>query len=76
MKTHRLIARFRAPRCLAFVVGFALVLTLAVSPVVAWNKAGHMTTAAIAYDTLKKDNPKVLEKVVALLKQHPQFDKM
>ncbi len=76
MMTRRLIAGIRAPRSFASITCFALFSTLAVSPVVAWNKAGHMTTAAIAYDTLKKDNPKALEKVILLLKQHPQFDKM
>lgn len=54
-----------------------LVLTtalLGVSPVQAWNKAGHMTSAAIAYDELKASSPSTVAKVVAVLKLHPQYD--
>jgi len=39
----------------------------------AWNKAGHMASAAIAYADLKERNPAVLAKVVEALKQHPHF---
>jgi hypothetical protein len=47
-----------------------------VQPVSAWNRAGHMLSGAIAYDTLKKDNPKKLEKVIAILKTHPHYATM
>jgi hypothetical protein len=40
----------------------------------AWNKPGHMTSAAIAYNDLKELNPAVLDKVVQVLRQHPQSD--
>lgn len=40
----------------------------------AWNKAGHMTSGAIAYDDLKARSPATLAKVVAALKLHPQYD--
>jgi hypothetical protein len=40
----------------------------------AWNKSGHMTSAAIAYADLKENNPVVLDKVVQILQQHPQFE--
>jgi hypothetical protein len=52
----------------------AIVLTIAAAPCWAWNQAGHMTTGAIAYSTLKKDNPQALAKILATLHQHPQFD--
>ena len=44
------------------------------APAFAWNPAGHMTTAAIAYDVLKQENPQAAAKVVELLKQHPQYE--
>jgi hypothetical protein len=65
LKLHRWIARS---------VCFILLAIFAVPSAWAWNKAGHMVTGAIAYDTLKKDNPQALEKVLAILKQHPQFE--
>src|SRR5262245_57556567 len=39
----------------------------------AWNKPGHMVSAAIAYSELKQGSPEVLSRVVALLKEHPDF---
>jgi hypothetical protein len=56
-------------------VGVATILVIAATAS-AWNMAGHMTTAAIAYDTLKQDNPQALAKIVAILKQHPQYDSL
>jgi hypothetical protein len=53
-------------------VGILLVL-VAVSSALAWNKAGHMVAAAIAYADLKQNNPETLARVVALLQTHPQF---
>ena len=38
-----------------------------------WNKPGHMITAAIAYEVLKKDDPATLAKVLETLRQHPQY---
>lgn len=39
----------------------------------AWNKAGHMVMAAIAYADLKERRPDVAPKVVQILRQHPHF---
>lgn len=39
----------------------------------AWNKAGHMVVGEITYQDLKRSDPAALEKVVGLLKQHPQY---
>jgi hypothetical protein len=51
-------------------------LAVFVQSAAAWNRQGHMVSGAIAYDTLKKDNPKKLEKVLALLKAHPHYATM
>src|SRR5712691_9123489 len=50
-----------------------LVLLMAVSSTLAWNKAGHMVSGAIAYADLKQNNPQTLTRVIALLKSHPHF---
>lgn len=42
----------------------------------AWSKAGHMVTGAIAYAVLKADHPAALARVVAVLKAHPQYEKL
>jgi S1/P1 Nuclease/Metal binding domain of Ada len=53
-------------------VGILLVL-VAVSSALAWNKAGHMVAGAIAYADLQQNHPETLARVVALLKTHPHF---
>lgn len=53
----------------------ALLTILLCVPVFAWNRAGHMVTGAIAYKELKDRNPAALAKIVALLKQHPNYAK-
>jgi hypothetical protein len=50
-----------------------LVLMGFVPSSLAWNKAGHMVSAAIAYTELKQGSPEALARVVALLKLHPEF---
>lgn len=54
---------FLAPLCL---------LTLAL-PAAAWNKPGHMATGAVAYHDLKA-NPALVEKLVAVLREHPDYE--
>jgi S1/P1 nuclease/metal binding Ada-like protein len=54
-------------------VGILLVL-VAVSSALAWNKAGHMVSGAIAYADLKQANPQTLARVIVLLKTHPHFE--
>lgn len=39
----------------------------------AWNRAGHMTTGAIAYSELQQTSPSKVKKVIALLKRHPEY---
>lgn len=56
-------------------IGLALLaLALASGAAHGWNKAGHMTSGAIAYQVLKKESPATLAKVVALLKEHPAYE--
>ena len=56
-------------------VGTLLLLMVVsfVSSTLAWNKAGHMVSGAIAYADLKQTSPQTLAQVVALLKTHPHF---
>ena len=58
------------------VVGTLLLLIVVsfVSSTLAWNKAGHMVSGAIAYADLQQTSPQTLEQVVALLKTHPHFE--
>lgn len=67
--------KFRKP--MKKIVSFVLIagwVVLSQFPAFAWNKAGHMVTGSIAYAVMKKEHPKELAKVVALLKTHPQYD--
>lgn len=50
-----------------------IALALFSSPAMAWNRAGHMTTGAIAYGELQQTAPDKVQKVIALLKLHPEF---
>jgi hypothetical protein len=50
-----------------------LLLWFVAVPAFAWNKAGHMTTAAIAYRELKAADPAALAKLLAALRLHPQY---
>jgi hypothetical protein len=50
-----------------------LAVLIAAQPPWAWNKPGHMVTAAIAYYVLKRDDPQTITKVLALLARHPQY---
>jgi S1/P1 Nuclease len=49
-----------------------LILTALGNPCCAWNRAGHMVSGAIAYNELVQSHPEVVERVVALMKHHPQ----
>jgi hypothetical protein len=52
----------------------AMTVGIPAGPARAWNKPGHMVTGAIAYAELKNRHPKVVARVVALLKQHPHYE--
>jgi hypothetical protein len=47
---------------------------LAAGPGLAWNRAGHMVMGAIAYDDLQHTSPATVARVVAILRQHPQYE--
>jgi len=47
---------------------------LAAGPGLAWNRAGHMAMAAIAYDELQRVRPATVTRVAAILRQHPQYE--
>lgn len=59
--------------CSVAVLLFILVALPAVSAS-AWNKPGHMVTAAIAFHSLRDRNEETLERTVKLLERHPFFD--
>lgn len=40
----------------------------------AWNRAGHMTCAALVYLELQQSNPDQLAKWITLLKSHPHYE--
>lgn len=37
----------------------------------AWSRPGHMVSAAIAYEELKTQDPRIIEKIVTLVEKHP-----
>ncbi len=51
-----------------------LVVLVTVSSVLAWNKAGHMVSGALAYADLRQASPETLARVVALLKTPEEQD--
>jgi hypothetical protein len=56
-------------------VASLVLFTLAVLPVPApaWNIPGHMLSGIIAYQVLQQDSPQTIEKVKALLENHPWY---
>src|ERR1044072_3491370 len=60
---------------MAKLIRILLCLSLLGTSTFAWNRAGHMVSGAIAYQTLKAEHPNSLKKVMALFKQHPEYQK-
>ncbi|MDO1449516.1 S1/P1 nuclease [Rhodocytophaga aerolata] len=55
-------------------LSFFLILILSLSSFTyGWNKPTHMVIGAITYRELKATSPKVLERILAILKQHPYY---
>ncbi|MEH2093474.1 MAG: S1/P1 nuclease [Nostoc sp.] len=50
-------------------------MVLCQQPAFAWNKAGHMVSGAIAYSELKQSNQQTIDRIVAILREHPEFSK-
>ncbi|BAU66113.1 hypothetical protein STA3757_35150 [Stanieria sp. NIES-3757] len=42
----------------------------------AWNSSGHMVTGAIAYKELEQKNPIALQRVIVLLKENPEAERL
>ena len=51
------------------------ILIFTAAPALAYNKATHMISGAIAYHALRAESPQTPQKIVALLKQHPDQGK-
>ena len=68
--TPRVLSR----RAMLLGIGLVLVLLALVPSALAWNKAGHMVSGAIAYADLKQASPQTLVRVIALLKAHAHFE--
>jgi hypothetical protein len=49
-------------------------LFLAAAPGLAWNRAGHMVMGAITFDEIQSTSPATVARVVAILRQHPQYE--
>jgi S1/P1 Nuclease len=58
-------------RKLLAAVGAAI---LAAGPGLAWTRAGHMVMGAIAFDDLQRSAPPAVARVVAILREHPQYE--
>lgn len=52
-------------------IAVLLVVLFHSSTVLAWSRQGHMVTAAITYEELRAQDPKVLERIIALAERHP-----
>jgi len=48
-------------------------LTVLPLPASAWNIPGHMLSGIIAYQVFRQENPKVIDKVNAVLEKHPWY---
>lgn len=68
-----LYLRQKEPKRMKALVLALIVIALSSSPAMAWNRAGHMTSGAIAYSELQQTSPDKVKKVIALLKLHPEY---
>ncbi len=59
--------------CRALVI-CALFLVTAPPRAMAWNKAGHMVSGAIAYRELESSDAQALARVLDLLRRHPEYE--
>ena len=62
-------------RLLIFLIALTIFM-ISIRFVQAWNKPGHIVSAAIAYKTFEKESPKTIAKIMALLEEHSSFRKM
>lgn len=52
----------------------ACTVFLAAGSGLAWNRAGHMAMGAITFDDLQHSAPATVARVLAILRQHPQYE--
>jgi len=52
-------------------IALLLALVLPCSAALAWSRAGHMVSAAIAYNELSAQDQRIIERIVALAEKHP-----
>lgn len=62
-------------RLLIFLIALTIFM-VSIRFVQAWNKPGHIVSAAIAYKTFEKESPKTIAKIMELLEEHSSFRKM
>ena len=75
MKTRTFRAA-KAAGVAAAVAGLAAIVAGLGTPALAWNKPGHMVSGAIAYQEPRRTNRQVLGRIVAVLKQHPDYERL
>jgi hypothetical protein len=51
-----------------------LIVLVIPARVVAWNRAGHMLTGAVAYRILKQSDPQALARVINIFREHPFYE--
>jgi hypothetical protein len=58
-----------------FLIKSLVLITLGAFPFTAsaWNIPAHMLSAAIAYQVLQQESPRVIDRVTATLEQHPWY---
>ncbi len=59
------------PRAFAAIAALAVIIVP--REAVAWNRAGHMVSGAIAYSDLRTRDPAALQRVISLLWTHPAY---
>jgi hypothetical protein len=65
-----------AKAAVAAALGLATIVAGLGTPALAWNRPGHMVSGAIACQELRRTNPQALGRVVALLKRHPDYERL
>ena len=59
-------------RALQFALFTCVAWALAGTPAAAWTRAGHMVSAAIAYDELAERDPRVINQIMDIMTHHPE----
>ena len=70
-ESHLKSMTMSASRLYSLLAGLCLFSSWA-APLNAWNKPGQMVTAAIAYDELTASDKTARDKVLSILREHPE----